>query len=289
MQMKRPSLKGTNVNNATEDYLVVEPMSDHRNLLPIVLASDRIGIATIDADLRYRFVNETLASENGFSVQAHIGKTVRQVLGKYADTLEPLLRQAFVANRSISFHVTAKSRIRPMIGKWILNYSPMKGPGCRIPTICAVVFEVTSFKMPDNLEQLLFNLAGKLLYLNATVSRDGGLTGSGQVAWKRILEECAGDVLQTLGSLRGAEPATPEFSLQLPSPVSESVLGLSRRQQEILRLLASNKSNKQIAAGLSISERTVESHRRRVMERLGLHSLGELIHFAIRHHLVEVQ
>jgi DNA-binding CsgD family transcriptional regulator len=287
--MKRQSLKGTNVNNAVENYLAVEPMSDHRKLLPILLASDRIGIATIDAGLRYRFVNETLASENGFSVQAHIGKTVRQVLGKYADALEPMLRQALVANKSISFHLTAKSRIRPTIGKWILNFSPMKGPGCRIPTICAVVLETTNFKMPDNLEQLLFNLAGKLLYLNATVSQDGGLTGGGQVAWKRILEECAGDVLQTLGCLRGAAPTTPEFSPRLPSPVSDSISELSKRQQEILRLLASNKSNKQIAAGLSISERTVESHRRRVMERLGLHSLGELIHFAIRHHLVEVQ
>jgi two-component system, NarL family, response regulator NreC len=55
----------------------------------------------------------------------------------------------------------------------------------------------------------------------------------------------------------------------------------------VLQLLASNRNNKQVAAGLNLSVRTVEAYRRRIMEKLELRSIGELIHVAIRHGVVE--
>ncbi|HEV3219638.1 MAG TPA: response regulator transcription factor [Candidatus Acidoferrales bacterium] len=55
------------------------------------------------------------------------------------------------------------------------------------------------------------------------------------------------------------------------------------REAEIIRLLAEGKANKKIAAELGITIRTVETHRARIMLKLGLHSLTELIHYAIRH------
>jgi len=53
-----------------------------------------------------------------------------------------------------------------------------------------------------------------------------------------------------------------------------------------IRLLAEGKANKKIAAELGITIRTVESHRARIMLKLGLHSITELIHYAIRHRIV---
>ena len=55
------------------------------------------------------------------------------------------------------------------------------------------------------------------------------------------------------------------------------------REIEIIRLLAEGKSNKEIAAPLGITVRTVETHRAKIMLKLGLHSLTEIIHYAIRH------
>src|ERR1700676_916524 len=55
------------------------------------------------------------------------------------------------------------------------------------------------------------------------------------------------------------------------------------REVEIVRLLAAGKSNKEIAAELGISIRTVETHRAKIMRKVGVHSLAELIHYAIRH------
>lgn len=58
------------------------------------------------------------------------------------------------------------------------------------------------------------------------------------------------------------------------------------REQEVIRLLAKGQGNKQIAATLGITVRTVETHRARIMNKLGMHSLTELVHYAIRNRLV---
>ena len=55
------------------------------------------------------------------------------------------------------------------------------------------------------------------------------------------------------------------------------------REIEVIRLLAEGKANKEIAVELGIAIRTVETHRAKIMLKLGLHSLTELIHYAIRH------
>jgi DNA-binding NarL/FixJ family response regulator len=59
------------------------------------------------------------------------------------------------------------------------------------------------------------------------------------------------------------------------------------RETEILRFLAEGKGNKEIAALLGISVRTVETHRSKIMLKLGLHSLAELIYYAMRHGLAQ--
>jgi DNA-binding NarL/FixJ family response regulator len=60
------------------------------------------------------------------------------------------------------------------------------------------------------------------------------------------------------------------------------------REVEIIRLLAEGKANKEIAALLGIAVRTVETHRSKIMLKLGCHSLAELIHYAIRHKMVSL-
>lgn len=61
---------------------------------------------------------------------------------------------------------------------------------------------------------------------------------------------------------------------------------LSSREREVLQLIAESKTNKEIALLLSLSIYTVEAHRGRVMEKLNLHSVGELVRFAVRNGLV---
>jgi DNA-binding NarL/FixJ family response regulator len=60
---------------------------------------------------------------------------------------------------------------------------------------------------------------------------------------------------------------------------------LTPREQEIVRLVADSKANKEIATLLNISVRTVETHRSNIMEKLGIHSVSDLILYAIRNGL----
>ena len=62
---------------------------------------------------------------------------------------------------------------------------------------------------------------------------------------------------------------------------------LSSREREILQLLAENKTNKEIATRLGISVRTVETHRRSIMQKLNANSIVELVHYAIRNGIVQ--
>jgi len=62
---------------------------------------------------------------------------------------------------------------------------------------------------------------------------------------------------------------------------------LSTREIEIMKLLAEGKSNKQIAAQLFISVRTVETHRRQIFLKLDISSVAELVHYAIRNRFTD--
>jgi DNA-binding NarL/FixJ family response regulator len=61
---------------------------------------------------------------------------------------------------------------------------------------------------------------------------------------------------------------------------------LTAREREVLQLIAEGKTNKEIASHLNLSVYTVEAHRSRLMEKLNLHSTGDLVRFAIRNGII---
>jgi len=69
--------------------------------------------------------------------------------------------------------------------------------------------------------------------------------------------------------------------------VSDPLDLLSSREREVLQLIAEGKTNKDIASALKLSVYTVDAHRGRIMEKLNLHSVGELVRFAVRKGLVD--
>jgi DNA-binding NarL/FixJ family response regulator len=66
----------------------------------------------------------------------------------------------------------------------------------------------------------------------------------------------------------------------------EPVNPLTRRELDVLRLLAKGNTNRQIADLLSLSIRTVENHRANLMGKLGLVSRVELVNYAEEHNLI---
>jgi len=62
---------------------------------------------------------------------------------------------------------------------------------------------------------------------------------------------------------------------------------LTRREQEVVQLLAEGNSNKQVGNRLGISVRTAENHRARLMKKLGASSLSDLVRYAVRNKIIE--
>jgi DNA-binding NarL/FixJ family response regulator len=63
---------------------------------------------------------------------------------------------------------------------------------------------------------------------------------------------------------------------------------LPLRQREVLQMAAEGRSTKEIASTLDISPRTVEFHRYQAMKSLGLHTIAELVQYAIKHRIVHL-
>lgn len=69
----------------------------------------------------------------------------------------------------------------------------------------------------------------------------------------------------------------------------ESYSALTAREQQVMRMLAEGLSTKEIASSLFISPKTVENHRSSIMDKLNLHSTLELVRFAARLGLIDVE
>ncbi|MGE5770372.1 MAG: response regulator [Betaproteobacteria bacterium] len=96
-------------------------------------------------------------------------------------------------------------------------------------------------------------------------------------------------------ALEGKTYLTPQLAAEVlealkqgPAQAGDPIASITPRQREVLQLLAEGHPAKEIAAKLSISSRTVEFHKYQMMETLGLRTNAELIHFAIKHGLVEI-
>ena len=74
--------------------------------------------------------------------------------------------------------------------------------------------------------------------------------------------------------LRGRSPPSGHFSL------------LTSRERQVAQLVAEGRRTRDVAETLGISEKTVETHRTAIMRKLNLHSLADLVRYAVRNHLV---
>ena len=86
----------------------------------------------------------------------------------------------------------------------------------------------------------------------------------------RYVSSTVAEILVT--DLTRASPGSPQESL-------------SNREFEVMRLIASGKTVREIARLLSLSDKTISTYRARLLQKMGLKNNAELIHYAVRYHL----
>ncbi len=85
-----------------------------------------------------------------------------------------------------------------------------------------------------------------------------------------------------------ADVVVRDYVQRMQEPAGSGGPTLSARERQVLQLLAEGASTKEIAARLRISAKTVDTHRRQIMDRLNLHSIAELTKYAIREGLTDL-
>lgn len=106
---------------------------------------------------------------------------------------------------------------------------------------------------------------------------------------------------ELLAAIDNARHHQPFFTSQLALTMAQNFISpqagsgddpgadaLTPRELQVIQLLAAGKSNKQVAAELKVSTRTVESHRHHIMRKMNFTSFSDLVRFAVRNNLVEL-
>lgn len=103
----------------------------------------------------------------------------------------------------------------------------------------------------------------------------------------RLLEEAINALLQREPFLSGKIAGQVLNGFLAPPDIRQSSTRLTSREREIVQLLAEAKTNKDIARILGVSIKTVDAHRSNIMRKLNLHSIAELVRFAIRNGIIQ--
>jgi diguanylate cyclase (GGDEF)-like protein len=106
---------------------------------------------------------------------------------------------------------------------------------------------------------------------------DTALYANKRIAAEKRRQEKSIEAIQP-GQSSGGEP-----------PNNYAASTLTRREYQVLQLLAQAKSNKEVAGILELSTRTVETYRAKIMAHLNVHSVGELVLYAVRNKITKVE
>jgi formate hydrogenlyase transcriptional activator len=106
-----------------------------------------VGLCVLDADLRFLAINHTLAERNGIPAAEHLGKGIREVLGDFAEVVEPQLKRV-LATGLPTLHIEISSVLptRSEAGHWIEDFIPIKDATGKVTHVGEVVVEITRQK-----------------------------------------------------------------------------------------------------------------------------------------------
>ena len=313
-------IKHSSKRSSTGAGVLGRARGEPRELLSTLFESSAVGIAVCDRQFRYRAINDALALMNGLPASEHLGKTLYAVLGAAAAKIQRPLEIVFTTGRPLSnLEITAELPARAGLGHWIESYFPIRDKADVVQEVGIIVLELTK---RTEIEAALLKITDSLASISSSLRNDSSALEPSDLSTARAavgdvilrclaqLENCMSDVRATSQLLRAGPPSTaappsPHRRVASLQPLQEAhrqdfptlhsiaekpdcISALSRREREVTALLAKGKTNKEIAGLLGISNRTVESYRARIMLKLDLDSLSDLVRYAVRTEIIRL-
>jgi formate hydrogenlyase transcriptional activator len=126
---------------------LAELLMKSEELLTTYFKASNVGFCVLDTEFRYIAVNETLARMNSMPASDHLGKSVRDIVGGFAEVVEPYLQKVLDTGESASdLELSFILPRRSDPAHWIIQYIPIKNAAGKVTQIGAVVVEVTEQK-----------------------------------------------------------------------------------------------------------------------------------------------
>jgi DNA-binding NarL/FixJ family response regulator len=152
----------------------------------------------------------------------------------------------------------------------------------------------------DTARQILKHNPDQLVLILTTVGSEqviGDCLDAGVRGWVFKSDETDGlmtavEALQrgkTIFSSRVSDLIMDSYKRHRARPVADKVTKLSPREREVVQLVSEGKASKEIALILNVSLATAETHRSNILRKLRLHSIAELVLYAVRNEIVHVQ
>jgi len=101
-------------------------------VLPALLDGAEVGVAILDADLRFHYVNARMAEFNGVPAEAHVGRTMAETVPDLEATVAPLVAHVLETGRPILSALVAGSTPGALDRHWEASYLPLEAPGGRV-------------------------------------------------------------------------------------------------------------------------------------------------------------
>jgi two-component system response regulator NreC len=148
----------------------------------------------------------------------------------------------------------------------------------------------TAFVLKETLPEMLVLVL--TAHEDAELLREAMRAGAAGYVVKRAVESELTNAIEAV--VRGDIYVHPAVTRALmPPPVATPAIpdehcdeNLTTRELQVLRLIAQGFTNMQIAENLSVSVRTIESHRANLMDKLDIHNRAELVRYAVAHGLL---
>ena len=125
--------------------------------LSSTLDDSGVGVVICDRRLRYMALNQSLAEMHNVPIKAHLGHSLQQVLGGFADKVAPLWETVLATGRAVgNLEIVGQFPESLDVGRWVHNFFPLKDGGGRVTHAGAFVIEVDR---PPEAQSLLSSAA----------------------------------------------------------------------------------------------------------------------------------
>jgi DNA-binding CsgD family transcriptional regulator len=304
----------------SEMNAIRQALGDVSQSLSSILDVCTLGIAIYDENSRCVVMNKAITTLNGSPARTHIGKTIRQSLGNDASQVEPAFRHVWTTGKPLhDVELTVCPPGSSEVTHFNLNLYPFRDNPGQMRLIGVLFYEITNRKRLQERLRILIDKSGKPAPDEDKLFAGESLELSAQSVEMlhqsiELLEfsmalRCQISEMRIVAALRRAAPFSdvPQDTQALLNLVAlsqkpgsdlsegpvlqkkggETADSPSHREQQVMQLLVEGCSNKEIATSLDLSIRTVEVYRARLMVKLHLHSVAELVRYAVRNNLIK--